>query len=75
MNDIMKIVKFPEESGLSIKCVSERIKNEAKEQKEGYLVLLLGKGIYQQVKVQLEQVKTQLEQTRIFNATSSFNKF
>ena len=40
----MKIVKFPEESGLSIKCVSERIKNEAKEQKEGYLVLLLGKG-------------------------------
>ena len=38
----MKIVKFPEESGLSIKCVSERTENEAKEQREGYLVLLLG---------------------------------
>ena len=30
MNDIMKIVKFPEESGLLIRGVSEKIKNEAK---------------------------------------------
>ena len=30
MNDIMKIVKFPEESGLLITHVSEKIKNEAK---------------------------------------------
>ena len=33
MNDIMKIVKSLEESGLLIKGVSETIKNEAKEQK------------------------------------------
>ena len=31
MNDIMKIVKSLEESGLSIKGVSETIKNEEKE--------------------------------------------
>ena len=33
MEDIMKIVKSLEESGLSIKDVSKTIKNEAKEQK------------------------------------------
>ena len=33
MNDIMKIVKPLEESGLLIKGVSETIKNEAKEQR------------------------------------------
>ena len=32
MNDIMKIVKSLEESGLLIKCVTKTIKNEAKEQ-------------------------------------------
>ena len=42
MNDIMKIVKFLEESGLSIKGVSETIKNEAKGQKDGFLGMLLG---------------------------------
>ena len=42
MNDIMKIVKFLEESGLLIKEVSETIKNEAKEQKDWFLSMLLG---------------------------------
>ena len=41
MNDIMKIVKSLEESGLLIKGVSENIKNEAKEQKRGFLGMLL----------------------------------
>ena len=36
MNDIMKIVKSLEESGLLIKGISETIKNEAKE-KRGFL--------------------------------------
>ena len=36
MNDIMKIVKPLKESGLSIKGVSEPIKNEAKEKKEDF---------------------------------------
>ena len=41
MNDIMKIVKFLEESGLLIKGVRETIKNEAKDQKRGFLGMLL----------------------------------
>ena len=41
MNDIMKIVKSLEESGLLIKDVSETIKNEAKEQKGEFLSMLL----------------------------------
>ena len=41
MNDIMKIAKLLEESGLLIKGVSERIKNIAKEQKGGFLGMLL----------------------------------
>ena len=44
MNYIMKIVKSLEESGLLIKSVSEIIKNEAKEEKGGFLSMLLGKG-------------------------------
>ena len=42
MNDIMKIVKSLEGSGLLIKGVSKKIKNEAKEQKGGFLRILLG---------------------------------
>ena len=42
MNDIMKIVKFPEESGLLIKDFNETIKNEAKEQKGRFIGMLLG---------------------------------
>ena len=42
MNHIMKIVKSPKESGLLIIGVSETIKNEAKQQKGGFLGMLLG---------------------------------
>ena len=42
MNDIMKIVKSLEESGLLLKGVSETIQHEAKEQKGGFLSMLLG---------------------------------
>ena len=42
MNDIMKIVKSFQESGLLIKGVSETIKNEVNEQKEGFLGMFLG---------------------------------
>ena len=41
MNDIMKIVKFLEESSLLIKDVNEATKNESKEQKSGFLGRLL----------------------------------
>ena len=42
MNDIMKIVKSLERSGLSIKGVIKTVKNETKEQKGGFLRMLLG---------------------------------
>ena len=41
MEDI-KIVKSLEDSGLLLKGVSETIQNEAKEQKGGFLSMLLG---------------------------------
>ena len=42
MNDVMKIVKSLEESGLLIKGVGKTNKNEAKEQKGGFLGMLIG---------------------------------
>ena len=42
MNDILKIVKSLENSGLLLKQVSEKIQHEAKEQRGGFLCMLLG---------------------------------
>ena len=42
MKDIIRIVKYLEDSGLLLKGVSETIKNEGKEQKGGFLSMLLG---------------------------------
>ena len=42
MNDIIKIVKSLENSGLLLKGVSETIQHEAKEQRGGFLSMLLG---------------------------------
>ena len=41
MKDIIKIVKSLEDSGLLLKGVSESIQNEGKEQKGGFLSMLL----------------------------------
>ena len=42
MDDILKIVKSLEDSGLLLKAVSETIQNEAKEQRGRFLSMLLG---------------------------------
>ena len=42
MEGIIKIVKSLEDSGLLLKGVSGTIQNEAKEQKGGFLSMLLG---------------------------------
>ena len=42
MNDILKIVKSLEDSGVLLKGVNETIRNEAKEQKGEFLSMLLG---------------------------------
>ena len=42
MDDIMNMVKSLEDAGLLLKDVSKTIKNKAKEQKDGFLSILLG---------------------------------
>ena len=42
MKDIMKIIKALENSGILLKGVSKTIKNETKEQRDGFLSMLLG---------------------------------
>ena len=42
MKDMIEIVKSLEDSGLLLKGISETIQNEAKEQKGGFLSMLLG---------------------------------
>ena len=42
MNDIMEMIKFLEEYGLLIKGLGQTNKNKAKEQKGGFLGMLLG---------------------------------
>ena len=42
INDIIKIVKSLEDSGLSLTRVTETVQNEVKEQKGGFLSMLLG---------------------------------
>ena len=41
MKDIIKVVKYLENSSLLFKAVSKRIQNEAKEQRRGFLNMLL----------------------------------
>ena len=42
MEDIIKIAKYPEESGLLLKGVTETVQNEVQERKGGFLNMLLG---------------------------------
>ena len=42
MDDILKIVKSLEDSGVLLKGVGETIQNEAKEQRGGFVSMLLG---------------------------------
>ena len=42
MEDLIKIVKSLEDSGLLLKGVTESVQNEVKEQKVGFLSMLLG---------------------------------
>ena len=42
MKDIIKIVKYLEDSGLLLKGVSKTVQNESKKQKGGFLSMVLG---------------------------------
>ena len=91
MNDIMKIVQALEDANILLKGVTKTTKNETKEQKEGFLSMLLGtleasllgnllagKGIIRAGSGNKKGKRIQelaLENNGIFNATSSFSKF
>ena len=86
MNDIMKIIEALENSGILLKAVSKTIENETKEQKGGFLSMLLGtlgasllgnlltgrKGI---VRAGEGIVKNLVKAKIQFDAISSINKF
>ena len=75
INDIMKIVKSLEKSGLLIKGVSETIKNEAKGQKGVFLCMLLGAlgtSLLGNLWTGNGTITAQSQQNKI---SSSFNKF
>ena len=85
MNDIMKIVQALEGSNILLEGVTKTIKNETKEQKGGFLSMLLGtlgasllgnlltgKGIARAGTGR--PFSSVSQKNRIFNAASSFNK-
>ena len=89
MTDILKIVKSLEDSGILLKGVSKTIKNEAKEQKGGFLGTLLGtlgasllenmlagKGFKEQEKelLKLSMDRKSLHLKFFFDSITSFNK-
>ena len=85
----LKIVKSLEDSGLLLKGVTESVKNEVKEQKAGFLSMLLGtlgasllgnlltgKGVNKKGKGihrAGEGIVTAGEGNSVFNTASSFN--
>ena len=77
MNDIMKIIKALENSGILLKGVSKTIKNETKEQRGGFLSMLLGTlgasllVLENEYKSRRREVKKTSKLTATF---SSFNK-
>ena len=72
MKDTMKIVKSLEELGLLIKGVSETIKNGAKEQKGGFLGMLLRTLVASLLGSAVAR-KRVIRAGQDFNASSSFN--
>ena len=79
MEDIMKIVKSFEGSGLLIKKINETIKNEAKEQKGRFFSILLGTlaasilGNTLAGKGVIRTGEGTIRTGKIFNVASSFN--
>ena len=72
IQDIMKIVKSLEESGILIKRISETIKIEAKEGKRGFLPMLVG-TLAATILGNAWTGKGVIRVVKIFNAALSFN--
>ena len=85
MDYVMKIIKTPEDSSILLKGVTEIIENETKEQKGGFLSMLLGtlgaslfgnllsgKGV---VRAGEGTMRIREGIKKSINANTSFNKF
>ena len=78
MNDIIKIIQALEDSNILLKGVTKTIKNETKEQKGGFLRILLGTlgaSLLGNVLTGKGIVRAGSGKNGIFNAVSPFNKF
>ena len=81
MSDIMKMVKYLEESYLLITGICKTIKNRAKEQKGGFLIMILvtlGASFIENLLTGKGTIKSSediIRSGQIFTATSFFNKF
>ena len=87
MNDIIKIVQALEDSNILLKAVTKTIKNETKEQKGGFLSMLictLGASLLGNLLSGKRTVKAGegivracygSSSKKSFNSTTSFNKF
>ena len=77
MNDIIKIIQALENYNILIKGVTKTIKNETKEQKGGFLSMLLGTLGASLLENLLtgKGKELVLEKNGIFNTASSLNKF
>ena len=77
INDIIKIVQVFEDSNILLKRITKTIKNETKEQKGGFLSMLLdtlGASLLGNLLTGKRIVRADTGKNEIFNATSSFNK-
>ena len=86
LSHIVKINKYLKESGLLTKGVTDTIKNEEKEQKGGFIEILLGtlgasldatldEAVIRAVKDTIRAGEVTIRAGQNFNATSAFNKF
>ena len=88
MNDIMKFAQALEDSNILLKGVTKTIKNETKEQKGGFLSMILGtlgasllgnlfsgKGTVRAGEGMLRAGYGSSNKKRSSNSTTSFNKF
>ena len=74
MDVIMKIDQTIKDSNILLKGVTETIKNEIKEQKGGFLGMLLGTILLGNMLEGKGMLRAGMEIKYFFNTTSSFNK-
>ena len=74
MNNIIRIINSIEESGLLTKAIRKIIKNQAKEQKDGFSSMLITALDASSLEILLTS-KSTIRADQDFNPASSFNKF